>query len=240
MTVVIHRILAPLTVAGLCMALAVPARAQLKPELQTGSMIPVQPKAVAKKDAGFISKGMARCLYRGATPQALALLENSDSVTVDLAAAKLKNIVKDLRMERCLGDQAGFDQSALSMRTNPPLIRDMLAEEAYLARNRTAPTLPPSPAPLAAKFASTGASLLEAQRMESFTDCAVRKDVTGADALLRTTPASDAERNAARALAPALGGCLVQGQNVKLSPGAIRAFIAYAMWRRFVRGTAPL
>jgi hypothetical protein len=227
-----------LVAAGLCLPLAAaPAHAQLKPETRTGSIIPVKPKPVAKKDAGVITKGMARCLYRGATPQALALLENSDAVAVDLAAAKIKNMIRDLRMERCLGDQVGFDQSALSMRTNPPLIRDMLAEEAYLARNRTAPSVPTSFAPLQTKFVSTGAGLLEAQRMETFTDCAVRKDVAGADVLLRTTPASDAERSAARALAPALGGCLVRGQKVALSPGSIRAFVAYAMWRRFGRGT---
>ncbi|WP_066589991.1 hypothetical protein [Sphingomonas pruni] len=214
------------------------ARAQLKPELQTGSMIPVQPKAVDPREAGIIRKHFAQCIYHSSRSRAIALLNNSDAVAVDMAAAKITDVTKDLGMERCLGDQVGFDQNALGMKFSPGVLRDLMAEEAYLAANRAAPQLAAAPAPLQANFVSTGDSLAEAHAMVSFTDCAILKDIGHADALLRTMPGSPAERATAAALAPALGDCLVKGQQVTLSPAGIRGFVAYAMWNRFGRGAA--
>jgi hypothetical protein len=125
------------------------------------------------------------------------------------------------------------------MKFSSETLRDMMAEEAYLAKNRTAPSLPASPAappPLQTTYVSTGDSLASAQGMVDFTDCTVLRDPAGADALLRTMPASEDERAAASALAPALGACLFEGQSVSLTPRSIRGFIAYAMWNRFARG----
>lgn len=212
------------------------ALAQLKPELQTGSMIPVQPKAVDPRDAGVIRKHFAQCIYRSSRSRAISLLNNSDAVTVDMAGAKIGNVAKDLGMEHCLGDQVGFDQNALGMKFSPGVLRDLMAEEAYLAANRSAPQLAAVPAPLQAQFVSTGDTLVRAHAMVSFTDCTILKDIAHADALLRTMPGSPAERTTATALAPALGNCLVKGQQVALSPGGIRGFVAYAMWNRFGRG----
>jgi hypothetical protein len=113
-----------------------------------------------------------------------------------------------------------------------------MAEEAYLDVNRSAPQLPATPGPVQAKFVSIGDTLTRAQGMVNFTDCTILKDVAHADALLRTMPGSTAERSAASALAPALGGCLVKGQQISLSPGGIRGFVAYAMWNRFGRGAS--
>jgi hypothetical protein len=228
-----------LAVASCFGAMPTPAHAQLKPEMRTGSLIPVKPKPVGAKDTGVIRKRFARCVYRTATVKVTALLEHSDAVTVDTAAANIKDISGDLGLDRCLGAQVGIDASAMEYRLQPAFLRDLLAEEAYLARNRIAPAALPEPvAPNADRFVSTGDRLVMAQSMTAFTDCAVRKDLLHADALLRTVPASDAELAAARAMAPVLGACLVQGQNMKLSPKSVRAFIAFAMWNRFGRGTS--
>ncbi|WP_294040527.1 hypothetical protein [Sphingomonas sp.] len=216
---------------------AMSARAQLKPEMQTGSMIPSKPKPVDAKGTGVVRKGFARCVYRGSTAKVTTLLEHSDAVTVDTVGAGIKNIGDDLGLDKCLGNQARMDVTALEYRLQPAFLRDLLAEEAYLARNRTAPAVPSESAtPLAVSFVSKGDQLALAQSMTTFADCAVRKDVVHADALLRTMPASDNELVAARAMGPALGACLTQGQNVKMSPKSIRAFVAFAMWNRFGRG----
>ena len=213
------------------------ARAQLKPEIRTGSMIPAKPKTVGAKDAGVIRKRFARCVYRGAPVKVIALLKHSDAMSVDMASANITNVSDDLALDRCLGNQVGIDQSALEYRLQPAFLRDLLAEEAYLARNPVAPApLSTTAPPLSVKFVSKGDQLALAQSMTAFTDCSVRKDVSHADALLRTMPGSDNELPAARALGPVLGACLMQGQNVKLSPKGIRALVAFAMWNRFGQG----
>lgn len=219
-------------------ALPTAARAQLKPEMQTGSLVPVNPKALKAKDAGVVRKGFARCIYRAAPAKAAALLENSDAVSVDLAAAKIKNVNDELQMSRCLGNQISASESALGLKFSPPVLRDMLAEEAYLARNRTPPQVPPAPVAIAPKFVSSGFDLTIAQSLIAMTDCAILANIGDADAILRTPPASPAERAAAVALAPALGKCLPQGQRVAFDQANIRSRIAYAMWNRFGRGMA--
>jgi len=213
-----------------------PALAQLKPELQTGSMIPVQPKVVDPKDAGIVRKHFARCVYRSSRAKVAALLANSDPIDVDMAGAKIANLQRDLDMEHCLGAEVGVNQYALSMKFSPGVLRDLLAEEAYLEVNRSTPQLSETPSPVQAKFVSLGDTLARARSMVNFTDCTILKDVANADALLRTMPGSTAERTTALALAPALGSCLDKGLQVSLSPSGIRGFIAYAMWNRFGRG----
>lgn len=234
------RSLFALTLAGTAITLPPLAQAQLKPEMETGSLIPVKPKALDSERAGEVRKGFARCVYRKSKPKVAMLLDHSDPVTVDLAGANIKNVSDDLGMETCLGSEAVLE-SALGLKFSPGFLRDLLAEEAYLATNAKAPQLPPPPAivpPLEPKYVSTGNMLLRAQATVEFTDCAVRKDTAHADALLRTRPGSSGELAAARAMGPVLGQCLVQGQDIKLSAMNIRGFVAYAMWNRFGRGAA--
>lgn len=230
-----------LAIAVSAAALPMTAQAQLKPETPTGSLIPVKPETVDPQQAGRIRKGFARCVYGTARSKATALLNNSDPETVDLAAAKIKDVKRDLAMESCLGGEVGISQSALGMKIGDSLLRDLLAEEAYLGANKKAPVLPAAPAVpplLQARYVSTGDALTRAQGMVAFTDCVVLKNVAQADALLRTMPGSKEELAAAKALAPSLGGCLVAGQKATLTATGIRAFMAYAMWNRFGRGAA--
>jgi len=222
--------------AGCVFALiATAAHAQLKPEVQTGSLIPVKPRTLEREDAGVVRKHFAQCVYRSAKPKVVALLDHSDAVAVDLPGAHIKNVSAELNMESCLGDEVGINENALGMKFSVNTLRDLLAEEAYLANDRTPPSLPSAVPPLDAKFVSTGDGLARAQALTAFADCAVTGDLADADALLRTTPGSDQERAAAVALAPGLGKCLVQGQKVSLTPMSIRALLSYGLWTRFVR-----
>lgn len=225
----------------LCLAPA-NAQAQLKPETQLGSRIPVKPSVVGPERAGIVKKGFARCLYvnnRGKTP---ALLENSDPATVDFGKIKMPNddIGKYLGMETCLGDQASGAQSAIGFRFSPIQLRAMLQEESYLDANKQAPTLPAgSVEPVQRNYFSDADKLGVAKASGAFSDCLVFNDTKNADAILRTMPGSKDERAAAQALGPTLGACLAQGQSLSLSPSSIRGFAADGLWTRYVRNPAP-
>lgn len=211
------------------------ANAQLKPQIQTGSLIPVKPTSVDPKTAAVVKKNFARCVYAKAPAKAQLLLEHSDMLGVNTYGTSLTDYNKDFGMENCLSKQVGDNQDALGYKFSPLILRDLMAEEAYLAKNKVAPTLPAEPTPLAATYVSVGDALPRATAITAFVDCVVLRDVAHADALLRTVPASNAEHDAAAALAPALGACLTQGQSMVLHADGVRSMIAFGMWNRFGR-----
>lgn len=212
-----------------------PAHAQLEPQQPTGSIIRVKPEALDAKEAGEVRKRFAQCVYARAKSKARALLVSSDIATVDIQAARIKDIKLELDLEHCLGDQVRFDQAALGLSLRPDVLRDLLAEESYLAQNRGAPSLASDAPPLEFRPAASNRAPQTAVALMTFADCTVRRDVVRVDALLRTMPATPQERKAAAVLAPTLGSCLVVGQQFALKPANIRALMAYAMWARFGR-----
>ena len=214
---------------------ATPASAQLRPETQTGSLVAARPQAADPERAALVRKSVARCVYHAATPKVLALLEHSGIESVDAEGAGIKDFVRDLKLDTCLSDEVGFDENALGMQISQPTLRDLLAEEAYLAKNRAAPQVPATANPLSIQPASAAKQNASALGITAFSDCTVRRNTRGADALLRTPPSSVAERQAAMALAPDMGACLVAGQKLSLKSANVRALMAYAMWSRFGR-----
>lgn len=61
--------------------------------------------------------------------------------------------------------------------------------------------------------------------------CVVRADPQKAYAFFRTERHSEAERAAIAEFAPAISGCVTEGQSVELSPPVFRAFLAEAAYR---------
>lgn len=217
------------------LASAAPGHAQLHPETKTGSLMAARPNGIDPKAAGVIRKHFAQCVYHTSRRKVLTMLAHSDVLSVGWGSGRIANSRVDLQMEGCLGQQANANEDMLGLRLNAETLRDLMAEEAYLDERSTAPQVAPDAPPLAPALVSTGPELATAQALTSFTDCAVRHDPAAADALLRTMPGSANETAAAAALAPVLGGCLVEGQRVALKPASIRALIAFAMWSRFGR-----
>jgi hypothetical protein len=226
-----------LAVAGLACA---PLSAQLVPEKPTGSLVKRAPTKVTNRDARLLQKDVARCIISHARPQAEAFLAHSDPATIDYAGAGIdaKKAADVLWLSECLGEAATQDMNAVSMRIPTPLLRNLLAEELYLAGTSKPITIPEGGQETVARaFVSPEAQRGAALAVADFADCISFADPAGADALLRTSPASAAESAAVRKLMPALSACIVAGQNLTLTPGSIRSVVADGMWSRYHYGT---
>lgn len=229
-------LLVTIAALGLCSSSSM---AQLKPERQTGSMIPVKPVNLDRRRAAEVQHGFAQCVYKSNPRAAAALLSHSDPLSSDLPGAGIKSLNASFDMENCLSREASGSESALGLRMPVATVRAMLAEQAYFAAQRQVPKLPEGAVEtLARQFVTTGDQLSLAKGMAALSDCVVFHDLGGADALLRTSPSSPSEHIAAIALAPAFGGCLLQGQRFTLNSKSMRAIVADGLWNRFARQIA--
>ena len=122
------------------------------------------------------------------------------------------------------------------MALNDASLRSLLAEEAYLAKFKSAAALPEGAVENSDRhYVAIGEAKAKAEGLGAYSDCLTFRDTAGADAVMRTMPGSPEERQAARALAPVLGACLTQGQTISLTPTNIRAILADGLWNRYVR-----
>jgi hypothetical protein len=231
------RLALALATAGLACA---PLSAQLEPEKPTGSLVKRAPTKVSNKDARFIQKDVARCIVSHARPKAEAVLAHSDPASIDYAGAGIdaKKAADALWLSECLGEAARDDMNAISMRIPTPLLRNLLAEELYLAGNSKPITIPQGGQEAVARlFVTPESQRGAALALADFADCITFADPAGADALLRTGPGTNDEGAAVRKLVPTLGACIVAGQNLALTPGSIRSVVADGMWSRYHYGT---
>ena len=224
-----------ISVALVALMLTSQANAQLRPEGTTGSIAASRPDVLSAVDAAVVRKNFVRCIYYSSKKTSASYLEHSDFEAVDMNAAGIRDRVRDFKMESCLSNEVNNNENALAMRLSATTLRDLLAEEAYLAKNRLAPASAAGAEPIAFRPVATDSNPTATQGVAMFADCTVRHDTVGADALLRTVPESPREQQAAAALAPAMGACLMTGQNFSLKPANIRALVAFAMWSRFGR-----
>ena len=223
--------------AALDVALAASsARAQLEPTVELGSRIPTKPTKIADSSASVIRKNFAHCVFSTQKAHALRILDYSDPSSIDYAGAGTSKtkLASYLGMENCLVKNASGLSSQIGIGFPASTLRAMLAEEAYLATYATVPTLRAgSKESVDRTFASQESELAAARSLGRLADCVVYNGLEGADALVRTIPSSGAELKAARALAPAFGQCLVEGQVVELKPVNMRAISAEGLWVRF-------
>jgi hypothetical protein len=231
------RLALALVAAGL---LCAPLSAQLEPETPTGSRVKRAPTKVANRDARLIQKEVARCIINHVRTKAEAFLAHSDSASVDYVGAGFgaKKATDVLWLSECLGEAATLDMNAVSMRIPTPLLRNLLAEELDLAGNSKPIAIPQGGQESVARLFVTAESQRGAAlAVADFADCITFADPAGADALLRTGPATADESGAVRKLMPALSACVVAGQNLALTPGSIRSVVADGMWSRYHYGT---
>ncbi len=203
-------------------------------EAQTGTRIPAKTEAMLAAEAAVVGKRMAGCVYRSSRRNVLKFMNHVDLGGSTNFNKEFVEFAESTDFSTCLGVQVlpfGFGSITFSL----PVMRDVLAEEIYLSSHSSPPAPPPAGLVLQPRYVSEGANLERAKLLHSFADCAILQNLNGADAVLRTKPASSEERLAARALAPALSACLTEGQQIKLNTRSIRSLVAYAMWFRFAR-----
>lgn len=212
-----------------------PASAQLKPEVQLGSHIPVKPTAVDPVRTGQVRKAFARCLYASRPAKAVEFIAKVDPTATDDSTFSKQAVHRLLPLESCLAKQVGSESRAYSLTFREKQLRVMLQEEVYLAQTKVPPTPGTGSGDLVSASTSAGSDAKpRSDGVAAFADCVVLKDVARSDAVLRTMPGSPAETAATRALASALGGCLVEGNTLSLRPANVRGLVADGLWARYV------
>lgn len=224
------------------------AHAQLNPTQETGSRIYTQPRdSDDPARAARYSKVVAGCVYRRMGPEPVdEFLRAGDPVTIGLADdsflwSRMMRLLEECMDQRHLDYNADVRSARLAMSFTPGRLRALLQEEAYLGeQDQGAIVIPQDAGELTLRqYVSTGEDATRARGVGNFSDCIVHRDAAGADALLRTQPASAEEDRAARSLAPVLGTCLIQGQTIEFTPASIRAMAADGLWSRLVYGSQP-
>ena len=135
---------------------------------------------------------------------------------------------------RCLGREAGLDEMRGNVST--PTFRVMMAEEAYLSRFDSVPSLPSdAPEVLTRVPLTVGTDPQASTYLAAVADCLVYRNVQGADALVRTKSGSPEERVAAVSLASAFGSCLPKERTLKNNTQTMRSLAVEGLWARYAR-----
>jgi len=143
----------------------------------------------------------------------------------------------------CLDAAARRSGSVLEMRMQPATFRDALYPALYrrdFARQGPVMAIATAaPALLSAEFDGDLATLPANYRIQrALGDCVARASPAGAHALLMATPYDRREDEAVAMLRPALAGCVVQGQTVRLDRATLRAVVGEAAYKLARAGAA--
>lgn len=216
---------------------AMPAQAQdTRDGYVAGSRIKKKNTAIDPDLVRKMSKAMGTCMYKHHSDDADRLLVSSDLEQVDYArfGHKPRDLWKLFTMEYCAEQDAmRTTQEKVQINFDGTDIRRMVIEEAYLAANATPLVLDETATEKVADRIIVGAvPSAYLKTMTTFADCIVHKDAAKADAVLREDPATDEEMTAVKALLPALGACLPQGQQMEITPKIVRELVAEGLWTR--------
>jgi hypothetical protein len=207
--------------------------------LPAGSMYRHAETSITARElaTGRVRKSFARCVYgyRASDIDAYLISPNYEDGWAKLAGArKGKPSSSSSVFTTCLGREAGLGD--MTGRMNIPSFRLMMAEEAYLSRFEILPQPPADAVEVLSRVPLTVGSVPEASAvLAAVADCLVYRDLSGADALVRTMLGSSEERAAAVSLAAAVGGCLPKDQTLKLNVTMIRSLAVEGLWARYAR-----
>ncbi|MEH6663051.1 MAG: hypothetical protein V7679_15505 [Parasphingorhabdus sp.] len=229
-------ILGSLVILGLGGQASSPAHAQVNPDIQLGSKIPVRPEKPDPVKDGLVRDRYVSCAYGPHQKQIDGLLAISDPLTVDFEGAGIKEskMFRQWNIRECFVAQGDAVQTSISFSRSA--FRYMMLEAAYL---RAHPEVPANHEKWVAKprdYVTTGDMLPTVTALGTMSDCIAVQDSVGADKLLRTASGTQKEKQAAMDLVPALSACIVAGQQLQLTPANIRGFAADGLWQRFVAG----
>ena len=179
-------------------------------------------------------KDFAKCVYRRKPERSEKLLRYSDNASINYSAVGFERdeIETKLSLSSCAGDVMDGRQESVVVRISPLSLRNHLAEEAYLSHNASALVIAESDDEVLSNRYETLTATDKTRFRAAFADCVVYHAVREADALIRTSVATDEERQAVKALVPALSQCLTDGQEMELTVKTIRGLAADGLWSR--------
>ncbi|NUR10589.1 MAG: hypothetical protein HOQ20_01905 [Bradyrhizobium sp.] len=169
----------------------------------------------------------AACVAQSHVEQARELLR---AARADAATQSYRALIND---DRCLAQAFGNEPfSASDDAFSTPTLRGNLAERLLLTQPTAVAAL--QPLPLEQKrytrpwFAATGRH----PAVDEMAVCMAATNPGGIAALIKTDPGSWEEREAFQAITPAMAKCLSAGTQLDVSPPAIRAALADALYQR--------
>jgi hypothetical protein len=187
---------------------------------------------------------LGACIVQRNRAKVKAYLQHSDSVTVDYKALGTDQMMFGFtyfQMQAC--QDFNPPQVAQEVFMKPGALRSLLQEATYMDQLKAVP--PPAvddkgePTPgMVRNFATTTDALQSVKIFAALADCAAAKNPAGADAVVRSHAGLGDEKDAAVALAPTIGSCMPEGQNIKLTQQSIRTLAAEGLWGRYASGPA--
>ncbi len=162
----------------------------LRPDIQTGSRFRQEPETASQSDARQMQKRLAKCVYYGEREMLDDLLVNSDFERIDFdeIAVEADKFFDEIDFGRCLGRAMKGSQYKVYASMRYSTLRNLVAEEAYLYANKSAPVRDPAaPTIIAQRYAvksgnpRTGA-LAEVADCISYRDAATAHDLLELDA----------------------------------------------------------
>lgn len=230
------------SVTGLAMAmLAIPAPvlAQdddpgLDPAMQVGTRFLLEPESVDAQTARYLQKRIANCIYNRQEETVERLLANSDFYQIDYDAVGIApdSLFDDLEMSHCMGRVMQGRYRELYMRFQHSTIRNLLAEEAYLATvDARSVSEDVADSEIPDRFGSRRVHR-QVSQMAELTDCIVYGASGAADAILRSRPGSDEEMEAIGQMVPRFVECADSNEGLTVSPSLLRQMVADGLWAR--------
>ncbi|MXO72288.1 hypothetical protein [Alteraurantiacibacter buctensis] len=201
----------------------------------TGTRIISQTEQADLQDGRRLLKLVGACVVGRFPAEAVALLRtgNPEAVAYAEAGVRDQDTQSPIALAQCLHEALNGTQVTMTMRIPERNLRLTLAEAAYLRRHSAPLGLSAdSPVVLAGRPVLIGSTPEQSTAMGQFADCLVFHAPAEADALLRGPTGGDSERDNARALAPAIGQCLAEGQEVNFTPAILREYAADGLWAR--------
>ncbi len=188
-----------------------------------------------------MSDQFARCLWDRSNEDGRDLLVRTDFGFVNFAQIGLNgNSIRDYYpIQTCLSRVASTHNSSVNLSYTAEAMRRWYLQAAYLGTWAEGPTWA-----VPGQVAGTRAYPLSANNSAvrtalEFADCVVSQDPHAADYFFRTAADSEGERAATQQLMPALGPCLPNGQQIELSPFALRVWLGEALWHAANTSAAP-
>lgn len=236
------------SVTGLAMAMfAIPAPvlAQdddrgLDPAMQVGTRFLLEPESVEAQTARYLQKRIANCIYNRHEEVVGRVLANSDFYQIDYDAVGIASdaLFDDLEMSHCMGRVMQGRYRELYMRFQNSTIRNLLAEEAYLATvDGPTVSIAGGDSEIPDRFAGRRVHR-QVSQMAQLTDCIVYGAPVAADAMLRSRPGSEDEAEAVGQLASRFVECAESDEGLTVSASLLRQMMADGLWARSTASAA--